>query len=101
MYIENLTEKDLQTYANMFKCNIAEINRTNNEIYLKLIVDAMGPQPEIWLSDFNLITSNYYKEFEKELKKQYVLFLNKKFGKKYKKDYIENYKKLCEDEKVL
>ena len=61
----------------------------------------MGPQPEMWLSDFDLRTSTNYRYAEKQLKTQYIHFMNKKFGKKYQEDYIENYNKQMEDNRII
>ena len=70
-------------------------------MYLQLFTTGMGPQPEMWLSDFDLKISEYYKKAEYELRIRYVIFMCKKFGKKYKKDYIQYEKNLKEEDKIL
>lgn len=102
MYIEKLTEKDFEEFAVLFNCGVSKIeNSTNNELYLQLFTGAMGPQPEMWLSDFDLRTSTNYTYAEKQLKTQYIHFMNKKFGKKYQVDYTENYNKQMEENRII
>lgn len=102
MYIEQLTENDFKKFADIFDCGIAKIKTTeNNGVYLQLFTEAMGPQPEVWLFDFNLTTSTYYKFAEKELKTQYIHFMHDKFGEKYQQDYTENYNKKTEKERII
>lgn len=55
-------------------------NVEDNEIYVQLFTEAIGPQSKLRLSDFNLTTSIYYKSFEKQLKKRYIHFMHDKFG---------------------
>lgn len=91
MYVEQLTEKDLKKFTKGFECSVLESKKiNNNELYLQLFTTGKGPQPEMWLSDFDLKISEYYKKAEYELKMRYVFFMYKKFGKKYKEDYIQN-----------
>ena len=102
MYIEKLTEKDFEEFAVLFNCGVSKIEKsTNNEVYLQLFTGAMGPQPEMWLSDFDLRTSTNYRYAEKQLKTQYIHFMNKKFGKKYQVDYTENYNKQMEENRII
>lgn len=102
MYIEELTLKDFEAFAKLFRCGVSEVrNVEDNEIYVQLFTGAMGPQPELRLSDFNLTTSTYYKSFEKQLKKRYIHFMHDKFGKKYQKDYTENYNIQKEEDRIL
>lgn len=102
MYIEQLTERDFDKFAIAFNCSVSNVKKSDsNQIYLQLFTGAMGPQPEMWISDFDLTTSSSYKFAEKQLKKQYVLFMNKKFGEQYHNDYTENYNKQIEEDRII
>ena len=102
MYIEQLTQQDFNKFASLFNCSVSQIKQSsNNKLYLQLFTGAMGPQPELWLSDFNLTTSSYYKFAEKQLKEQYILFMNTKFGKSYKENYTNYYNNKIKEDRIL
>lgn len=60
MYIEQLTETDFNKFAGAFKCGIEQVEKLNNEIYIRLFAGEMRPQPELWIADFDLKASIYY-----------------------------------------
>ena len=102
MYIEKLTKKDFKNFASLFNCDVARVEEANNnELYLQFFTGAMGPQPEMWLSDFDLSTATNYKYAEKQLKTQYVHFMYEKFGKKYQADYMANYNQKIEADRII
>lgn len=101
MYIEQLTEKDFKQFANIFDCGVDNVKKSNNEIYIRLFTGAMGPQPELWISDFDLRTSIYYRHAQKRLKKVYIQFMYDKFGEQYKQDYANNYNKQVEENRII
>jgi len=102
MYIEQLTKIDFDKFASLFNSSVSSIkNSKSDEIYLQLFTGAMGPQPEMWITDFDLTTSMYYKFAEKQLKTQYILFMNEKFGKQYQDDYTENFNKQIEEDRII
>lgn len=102
MYIEKLTEKDFEEFAIFFNCGVSKVKKSNNnELYLQFFTGAMGPQPEMWLSDFDLKASTYYKYAEQQLKTKYIQFMHSKFGEKYQTDYTENYNKQVEENRII
>ncbi len=102
MYIEQLTEKDIKEFAGLFDCGVSNLKKSNeNELYIQLFTGAMGPQPEMWLSDFDLRTSTSYKWAEKQLKTRYIHFMNNKFGKEYKAKYTESYNKQVAENRMI
>lgn len=102
MYIEQLTEKDFNQFASIFNCGVDRVKKSNNnELYVRLFTGIMGPQPELWISDFDLRTSIYYRPVQKQLKKEYIQFMYDKFGEQYKQDYTNNYNKQVEENRII
>lgn len=101
MYIENLEMQDFENFAKLFNCSVSKVDKNKTEVYIQLFTGAMGPQPEMWISDFELKTSVYYKDFEKKLQTEYILLMKEKFGKKYQEDYTKHYNKKIEEERII
>lgn len=101
MYIEKLSEEDIEKFASLFDSSVSKVeNLEDKELYLQLFTGKMGPQPEMWLSDFDLRTSIYYKDAEKRLKSEYIHFMNDKFDGYYA-DYTANYNMRVEEDRII